>query len=260
MTSSSKTNSPNYKRKTARISVKSPTYINLESSNEEHQHKRTPSPPPRNKSLSPPHAPLKSTSSRSTYQTTSSSPNNWPPGPSNPSAPPRVSHPPPGFEHLPPPQPFGPHDTQYCMEDLKQAFVEYASSSTNEIESRPFTRNQGPRSFNEVVDGWKEKPNFNLAYAQTFIYPQNGLLSTYSSNYQTKLEKALVNFDSHQEKRLSSLKSQLGQQQDDMISKVNILWKTVSKKFDDTPLCDTAGGLIAQMNFTSTDYHTKEEL
>ncbi|GJX22313.1 hypothetical protein Tco_0226758, partial [Tanacetum coccineum] len=26
----------------------------------------------------------------------------------------------------------GPHDTQYCMEDLKQAFVEYASSRTDE--------------------------------------------------------------------------------------------------------------------------------
>ncbi|GJX40701.1 hypothetical protein Tco_0255691 [Tanacetum coccineum] len=54
--------------------------------------------------------------------------------------------------------------------------------------------------------------------------------------------------------------TQLGQQQDDMISKVNLLWKTVSEKLDDTPLCDTAGGPTAQMNFTSTDYHTKEEL
>ncbi|GJY11409.1 hypothetical protein Tco_0379594 [Tanacetum coccineum] len=26
----------------------------------------------------------------------------------------------------------GPHDTQYCMEDQEQAFVEYASSCTNE--------------------------------------------------------------------------------------------------------------------------------
>ncbi|GJZ26286.1 hypothetical protein Tco_0570539 [Tanacetum coccineum] len=101
------------------------------------------------KSLSPPHAPSKSTSSRSTYQTTSSSPSesptpthvapppklrfvipmklehqelhlqqtppndtrvltvdNWPSGPSNPSPPPRVSHPPPGFEHPQPPPPF----------------------------------------------------------------------------------------------------------------------------------------------------------
>ncbi|GKE67496.1 hypothetical protein Tco_1521657 [Tanacetum coccineum] len=154
----------------------------------------------------------------------------------------------------------GPHDTQYCMKDLKQAFVEYASSSTNKIEGKSFTRNQGPRSFNEAIDGWKEKPNFNLAYAQTFINLQNGSLSTYSSNYRTKLEKALVNFDSHQENRLSSLRTQLGQQQDDMISNVNLLWKTISEKLDDTPFCDTAGGPTAQMNFTSTDYHTKEEL
>ncbi|GJT56639.1 hypothetical protein Tco_0991693 [Tanacetum coccineum] len=140
MTSSSKTNSPNYKRKTARIHIKSPTYVNLESSSEEHHIERTPSPPPRKKSLSPPNAPSKSTSSRSTYQTTSSSPresptpthvapppklrfvipiklepqelpsqqtpphnphvstmDNWPPGPSNLSPPPRFSHPPPEF-------------------------------------------------------------------------------------------------------------------------------------------------------------------
>ncbi|GJU69600.1 hypothetical protein Tco_1255859 [Tanacetum coccineum] len=74
MTSSSKTNSPNSKRKTARMSVKSSTYVNLESSSEEHQNERTPSPPPRKKPLSPPNAPSKSTSSMSTYQTSSSSP------------------------------------------------------------------------------------------------------------------------------------------------------------------------------------------
>ncbi|GJT38734.1 hypothetical protein Tco_0938599 [Tanacetum coccineum] len=45
-----------------------------------------------------------------------------------------------------------------------------------------------------------------------------------------------------------------------MISKINLLWKAVSKKLDDVPLCDTARGPTAQMNFTSTDYHTKEEL
>ncbi|GKD52900.1 hypothetical protein Tco_1286287 [Tanacetum coccineum] len=57
----------------------------------------------------------------------------------------------------------GPHDTQYCMENPEQAFVDYASF------------------------------------------------------YQTKLEKALIDFDSHQEKRLSNLRTQLGQQQGDMI-------------------------------------------
>ncbi|GJX50367.1 hypothetical protein Tco_0277212, partial [Tanacetum coccineum] len=105
-----------------------------------------------------------------------------------------------------------------------------------------------------------EKPNFNWAHAQTFTSPRNGSFSTYSSNYQTKLEKALIDFDAHQEKRLSNLRTQLEQQQDDMISKINLLWKAVSEKLDDAPLCDTTGGPTTQMNFTSTDYHTKEEL
>ncbi|GJU82652.1 MAK10-like protein [Tanacetum coccineum] len=94
----------------------------------------------------------------------------------------------------------GPHDTQYCMEDLEQAFVEYASSQTNETRSR---------------------------------------------HYQTKPEKALIDFNSHQEKRLSSLRSQLGQQQDNMISKINLLWKAASEKLDDTLIHDTAGNPVA---------------
>ncbi|GKA17992.1 hypothetical protein Tco_0697829 [Tanacetum coccineum] len=144
ITSSSKTNSPNIKRKTLHWVVKSPTYVNLESSSEEHQNEKTPSPPPRKKSISPPQAPSKSISSKSTHYTSSSSPSesltpthvaplpklrfvipikqepqelpppqmspnepyaqtmdNWPPGPSNPSPPLRVSRPPPGFPHPP---------------------------------------------------------------------------------------------------------------------------------------------------------------
>ncbi|GJT24908.1 hypothetical protein Tco_0894845 [Tanacetum coccineum] len=73
MTSSSKTNSPNYKRKTLHWAVKSPTYVNLTSFSEEHPNERKPSPSPRGKSFSLPNAPSKSTSSRSTYQITSSS-------------------------------------------------------------------------------------------------------------------------------------------------------------------------------------------
>ncbi|GJV25870.1 hypothetical protein Tco_1378565 [Tanacetum coccineum] len=111
----------------------------------------------------------------------------------------------------------GPYDTQYCMKDLKQAFVEYASSQTNKTGSRQFIMNQGPRNFNEAANTWKGKLNFNWAHAQTFTIPRNGSFSTYSSSYQTKLEKALIDFDSHEEKRLSSLRTQLGQQQDDMI-------------------------------------------
>ncbi|GJX26667.1 hypothetical protein Tco_0232963 [Tanacetum coccineum] len=154
----------------------------------------------------------------------------------------------------------GPHDTQYCIEDPEQTFVEYASLQTNETGSRQFTMNQGPRNFHEAANTWKGKLNFNWAHAQTFTSPRNGSFSTYSASYQTKLEKALIDFDSHQEKRLSSLRAQLGQQQDGMISKINLLWKAVSEKLDDTPIRNTVGNPAAQMNFTSTNDPTREEL
>nr|GEV10147.1 retrovirus-related Pol polyprotein from transposon TNT 1-94 [Tanacetum cinerariifolium] len=127
-------------RKTIRISVKYPNYVNITSLSEEQPNERTPSPPPRKKSFSPLQAPSKSISIKSTHYTSSSSPSeslttthvapppklhfvipikqehqelpplqmslndpytqtmdNWPSGPSNPSPPPRVSRPPPGF-------------------------------------------------------------------------------------------------------------------------------------------------------------------
>ncbi|GKB57380.1 MAK10-like protein [Tanacetum coccineum] len=48
--------------------------------------------------------------------------------------------------------------------------------------------------------------------------------------------------------------------ENDMISKINLLWKAVSEKLDDTPIRDTAGNPAAQMNFTSTNDPTREEL
>nr|GEV38779.1 hypothetical protein [Tanacetum cinerariifolium] len=154
----------------------------------------------------------------------------------------------------------GLHDTQYCMKTPKQAFVDYASSQTDGTRSRQYAMNQGLKNFNEATNTWKGNPNFNWAHAQIFTNSRNGSFSTYSSNYQTKLEKALIDFDSHQEKRLSSLRTQLGQQQDDMISKINLLWKTVSKKLDDTPIRNTARNPTAQINFTYTNDPAREEL
>ncbi|GJW44779.1 hypothetical protein Tco_0073578 [Tanacetum coccineum] len=68
-----------------------------------------------------------------------------------------------------------------------------------------------------------------------FTNPRNSPFSAYSSSYQMKIEKALIDFDSHQEKRLSSLRTQLGQQQDDMISNINLLWKAISESLMTLP-------------------------
>ncbi|GJZ66629.1 hypothetical protein Tco_0623325 [Tanacetum coccineum] len=40
----------------------------------------------------------------------------------------------------------GPHDTQYCMENPEQAYVDYTSSPNNEVGGKPFTTKQGPRT------------------------------------------------------------------------------------------------------------------
>ncbi|GJX38528.1 hypothetical protein Tco_0251831 [Tanacetum coccineum] len=60
------------------MSVKYPNYVNLTSSSEEQPNKKTPSPPLRKKSLSPPQALSKSISSKSTHYTSLSSPSESP--------------------------------------------------------------------------------------------------------------------------------------------------------------------------------------
>ncbi|GJV01294.1 hypothetical protein Tco_1334863 [Tanacetum coccineum] len=82
----------------------------------------------------------------------------------------------------------GPYDTQYCMDDSEQIYVDYASSRMNEIGGKRFTLNQGPRNFNDAANAWKEKPNFNWERSQTFTSPQNGSISVNSSGYQMNLE------------------------------------------------------------------------
>ncbi|GKA93996.1 hypothetical protein Tco_0815982 [Tanacetum coccineum] len=65
---------------------------------------------------------------------------------------------------------------------------------------------------------------------------------------------------STKKKRLSSLRTQLGQQQDDMIRKTNLLWKTVSKKLNDAPILESAGNSLASKNIDSICHIEKGEL
>ncbi|GJW07950.1 hypothetical protein Tco_1570373 [Tanacetum coccineum] len=105
-----------------------------------------------------------------------------------------------------------------------------------------------------------EKPNFNWAHSQTFTIPQNGSISVHSSSHQIKLEKALLDFDSNQEKRLSHLRTQLEQQQDDMIGKINLLWKTVSEKLNAISTPENAGNSMTPKSIAAISHVKKEEL
>ncbi|GKA58376.1 hypothetical protein Tco_0757564 [Tanacetum coccineum] len=81
-----------------------------------------------------------------------------------------------------------------------------------------------------------------------------------SESYQTKLKKALLDFDSNQEKRLSYLRTQLEQQQDDMIGKINLLWKTVSEKLNSVSTLEIAGNPMAPKSIAAISHDEREEL
>ncbi|GJW12436.1 hypothetical protein Tco_1578263 [Tanacetum coccineum] len=78
----------------------------------------------------------------------------------------------------------------------------------DEVGGKKFTSNQGPRNFYDAANTGGEKLNFNWKYTQTSTSPHGGLISIYSSSYQMKLEKALLDFDSHQNK--SQKKDKIG--------------------------------------------------
>ncbi|GJS31439.1 hypothetical protein Tco_0492059 [Tanacetum coccineum] len=118
----------------------------------------------------------------------------------------------------------GPHDTQYCMKNPEQAFVDYASLRTNEVGGMRFTLNNGPRNFYDAANTWKEKPGFNWAHSQTFTSPQNGSIS------------------------------------DDMIGKINLLWKTVFETLNNVSVPENTGNFMAPKSIATISHDEIEEL
>ncbi|GJY41306.1 hypothetical protein Tco_0428576 [Tanacetum coccineum] len=58
----------------------------------------------------------------------------------------------------------GPHDTQYCMEDPKQAFVEYASSHTDEVGRKWYTFKPEQNNLGDTYNpSWRSHPNLRLS-------------------------------------------------------------------------------------------------
>nr|GEV91678.1 RNA-metabolising metallo-beta-lactamase family protein [Tanacetum cinerariifolium] len=78
-------------------------------------------------------------------------------------------------------------------------------------------------------------------------------------------EQAFVGYASSRtdevgEKRLSHLRTQLEQQQDDMIGKNNLLWKTVFEKLNDAFTPENAGNSMAPKSIATISHAEKEEL
>ncbi|GKD75890.1 hypothetical protein Tco_1334172 [Tanacetum coccineum] len=114
----------------------------------------------------------------------------------------------------------GPHDTQYCMENPEQAFVEYASSRTDEAGVKWYT----------------------------FKPEQNNLGDTYNPSWR----KGLVSeFMASQDAKLSKFEADFKRQQGEMTNKIDTVLKAITDQITGTLPSDTVKSPILMTHLVS---------
>ncbi|GJZ92853.1 hypothetical protein Tco_0664918 [Tanacetum coccineum] len=103
----------------------------------------------------------------------------------------------------------GPHDTQYCMENPVQAFVDYASLRTDEAGGKWFTFKPEQNNLGDTYNtSWKSHPNLS----------------------QSNLEGLVSNFMASQDARLSKFEADFKQQQSEMTNKIDMVLKAITDR------------------------------
>ncbi|GJS83520.1 hypothetical protein Tco_0750061 [Tanacetum coccineum] len=141
----------------------------------------------------------------------------------------------------------GPHDTQYCMEDPEQAFVEYASSRTDEAGGKWYTFKPEQNNLGDTYNpSWKSHPNLRWRQPQNsqnnFSNPPNRFQpngsipnrpfnnNPQSFNNQSNLEGLVSNFMASQDARLSKFEADFKQQQSEMTNKIDTVLKAITDR------------------------------
>ncbi|GJW29709.1 hypothetical protein Tco_0046584 [Tanacetum coccineum] len=141
----------------------------------------------------------------------------------------------------------GPHDTQYCMEDPEQAFVEYASSRTDEAGGKWYTFKPEQNNLGDTYNpSWRSHPNLRWRQPQNsqnnFSNPPNRFQSNGSNpnrsfnnnprsfNNQSNLEGLVSNFMASQDARLSKFEADFKQQQSEMTNKIDTVLKAITDR------------------------------
>ncbi|GJS38005.1 hypothetical protein Tco_0536387 [Tanacetum coccineum] len=139
----------------------------------------------------------------------------------------------------------GPHDTQYCMENPEQAFVEYASSCTNEAGGKWYTFKPEQNNLGDTYNPpWKIHPNLRWRQTENSQnnfsnlpnrFQPNGLIPNRSFNNnpqifnnQSNLEGLVSNFMASQDARLSKFEASFKQQQSEMTNKIDTILKAIT--------------------------------
>ncbi|GKC66003.1 hypothetical protein Tco_1098601 [Tanacetum coccineum] len=161
----------------------------------------------------------------------------------------------------------GPHDTQYCMENLaEQAFVEYASSRTDEARGKWYTFKPKQNNLGDTYNSsWKSHPNLRWKQPQnsqnSFSNPPirfqpNGSIPNRSFNNnpqnfnsQSNLEGLVSNFMASQDARLSKFEADF-KQQSGMTNKIDSVLKAITDQIAGVLPSDT--GKNQKLNISST--------
>ncbi|GKE77331.1 hypothetical protein Tco_1543451, partial [Tanacetum coccineum] len=84
----------------------------------------------------------------------------------------------------------GTYNTQYCMENPKQAFVEYASSRTDKARGKWYTFKPEQNNLGGTYNpSWKSHPNLSLeGLVSSFMASQDARLSKFEANFKQQGE------------------------------------------------------------------------
>ncbi|GJZ37991.1 hypothetical protein Tco_0584182 [Tanacetum coccineum] len=162
----------------------------------------------------------------------------------------------------------GPHDTQYCIEDPEQAFVEYASSRIDEAGGKWYTFKPEQNNLGDTYNpSWKSHPNLRWRQPQNsqnnFSNPPNrfqpnGSIWNHSFNNnpqrfnsQSNLEGLMSNFMASQDARLSKFEADFKQQQSEMTNKIDTVLKAITNRMAGALPSDTVKNPKLNVNSTS---------
>ncbi|GJY45815.1 hypothetical protein Tco_0434878 [Tanacetum coccineum] len=149
-----------------------------------------------------------------------------------------------------------PHDTQYCMENPEQAFVEYASSRTDKVGGKWYTFKPEQNNFGDTYNpSWRSHPNLKWRQPQNsqtnFLNPLNRfqpdgsvLNRSFNNrpqnfNNQSNIEGLVFEFMAYQDARLSKFETDFKQQQSEMTNKINTVLKAITDQIASTLPSDT---------------------
>ncbi|GKE60813.1 hypothetical protein Tco_1511180, partial [Tanacetum coccineum] len=162
----------------------------------------------------------------------------------------------------------GPRDTQYCMENLEQAFVDYASSHTDEAGGKWYTFRPEKNNLGDTYNpSCKSHPNPRLRQPQNSQnnfsntpnhFQPNGLILNRSFNNnpqninnQPNLEGLVSNFMASQDARLSKFEADFKQQQSEMTNKINTVLKAITDRITGALPSDMVKNSKLNVNSTS---------